>query len=411
MSGVHAINEQRETLWLKNAAAYRFQRFFKGGRNENLWVFGAWEGKRYCDNSRSLFEYVVKRQPNIRAVWIAQDEKVCEQIRSLGFKSYLADSVEGKSAMRNAGVAFFTNGLDDFGPTPLVYGAFLVNLFHGVGFKKVYREQVREKKSFRQILGRIKRIIFDWVKCDALVTTSPYMEERYRKAFEIGRRKPAIISGQPRTDAFVLDPRISDCISETSPLRERMVQANSVILFMPTWSDGDNDKLMNAMNAIARNGNMQSALERGNALLVLKPHYLSEESTRVIDGRVCCLSGNDVVDNDGLMAASSALITDFSSCVVDYAITGKPTAYYQYRALTGEESASLFDGYFELFDQNGLVTVSDLASFVSKVIEKDPSACRLSSKLNRIFSCNEVKPGKCSEKAFESVRHLVECRN
>lgn len=37
-------------------------------RNENLWLFGAWEGNNYSDNSKYVFEYVNKHMPHINSV-------------------------------------------------------------------------------------------------------------------------------------------------------------------------------------------------------------------------------------------------------------------------------------------------------------------------------------------------------
>ena len=43
-------------------------------KSPNVWVFGAWAGKRYSDNPRYLFEYIARAQPQIRPIWLAKDK-------------------------------------------------------------------------------------------------------------------------------------------------------------------------------------------------------------------------------------------------------------------------------------------------------------------------------------------------
>ena len=34
-------------------------------KKQNLWVFGAWQGKVYGDNAKGLFEYMNKEHPEV----------------------------------------------------------------------------------------------------------------------------------------------------------------------------------------------------------------------------------------------------------------------------------------------------------------------------------------------------------
>ena len=54
--------------WIKSAFIYRINKNID--RDKYLWVFGCWGGMKYADNSKYLFEYIVKNYPQIRAVWI-----------------------------------------------------------------------------------------------------------------------------------------------------------------------------------------------------------------------------------------------------------------------------------------------------------------------------------------------------
>ena len=50
------------------------QRWYK--RDPYLWTFGAWDGLRYSDNSRAMYEYVLANCPHIKAVWMTNSKQV-----------------------------------------------------------------------------------------------------------------------------------------------------------------------------------------------------------------------------------------------------------------------------------------------------------------------------------------------
>src|SRR5699024_4502199 len=50
-------------------------------KRKNLWVFGAWFGREYSDNTKILYEYV-HEYTDIDAVWITKNKHVLRQIIS-----------------------------------------------------------------------------------------------------------------------------------------------------------------------------------------------------------------------------------------------------------------------------------------------------------------------------------------
>ena len=150
----NSIQERRKKGWLKNAIRFRCARIFRGRRDKNLWIFSAWEGKKYADNSKYLFEYVLEHHPKIKCVWQTQNEQVFEDLSAKGYPVQLIGTNEANETQKRAGVAIYTNGLDDFGGFPLIYGAKLVCLWHGVGFKKMYRSQLLKTNVLKRFMSR-----------------------------------------------------------------------------------------------------------------------------------------------------------------------------------------------------------------------------------------------------------------
>ena len=81
-------------------------------RDPGLIVFGAWLGERFADNSKELFLEAQARE-GIRAVWVAKEQAVIDEINSLGFEAYLWGSPEARSIQQRAGYAVISNGISD----------------------------------------------------------------------------------------------------------------------------------------------------------------------------------------------------------------------------------------------------------------------------------------------------------
>ena len=44
--------------------------------DNKIWIFGAWFGESYNDNSRYLFEYVNKNYPDVKTIWLSRNKKI-----------------------------------------------------------------------------------------------------------------------------------------------------------------------------------------------------------------------------------------------------------------------------------------------------------------------------------------------
>ena len=81
-------------LWPINVLSFNLCRLIPS-RNKKIWLFGGWEGHKYDDNSRFLFEYVNGKK-GVQAIWLSNDEDVVEKVRETGRKAFLSSSINGK---------------------------------------------------------------------------------------------------------------------------------------------------------------------------------------------------------------------------------------------------------------------------------------------------------------------------
>lgn len=113
-------------------------------KDKKLWVFGAWAGQRYSDNSRYIFEYVHENETGIRAVWLTRNPNILNDLRSRGYETYSIVSIKGFIIGSRAVVYFFTDSLFDVGQLSSGRGL-KFQLWHGVPLKKIgYDSNIKE---------------------------------------------------------------------------------------------------------------------------------------------------------------------------------------------------------------------------------------------------------------------------
>lgn len=120
-------------------------------KNKNLWIFGAWFGDKYADNSKYLFEYVNKNKPEIRAIWVTRNENTYKLVKKEGYEVYFKNSLKGFLYSSLAGVGIISNAFNDI---PYTTGRMkIVQLWHGTPLKKIVFDETRftlNKDSFKR---------------------------------------------------------------------------------------------------------------------------------------------------------------------------------------------------------------------------------------------------------------------
>ena len=98
-------------IYTINIPAYLISFFFP--KYSNIWIFGAWQGFRYSDNSKYLFEYVSKNHKNIRCIWLTKSEVVINKLQKNGFEAYYSYSLQGYFYTAISGIVIVSSALHD----------------------------------------------------------------------------------------------------------------------------------------------------------------------------------------------------------------------------------------------------------------------------------------------------------
>lgn len=309
--------------WLINAFVFNICRLITF-RNRNIWCFGESEGKSYVDNTKYLFEYVNKYDKTIKSVWLTTNKSLIDIIRNKGFLVYNTYSIMGIWYSLRAGIAIYNKSLGDFGPIPLVGGAKLVTTWHGAGFKRIYRAADTMHGKLVDIRRALEKI-FNWTRMDLLMATSEYHKKQFLERFDIEENQ-IIVTGQPRNDvfnSFIDRNTIMDNLNINHDYR--------LVLYMPTYRPKTQGTGIeeNIVKGLINNKELERTLIERKMILLIKLHPVSPcLSVNVKEPYVLFSQNEAKVGTQELLGVADILITDYSSCFVDYSLLKRPVLFY-----------------------------------------------------------------------------------
>ncbi|MBQ9664942.1 MAG: CDP-glycerol glycerophosphotransferase family protein [Bacteroidaceae bacterium] len=383
---------EKKMYWPINAVLFNLCKLFPF-RDKRIWIFGAWEGEKYDDNSRYLYEYVNScYNDQIHTIWLSEKKDIVENVRQTGGEAYLSNSRLGKWFSLRAGVVIYSHGLMDFGTIPFVGGAKVVSLWHGVGFKKIYNDnyhgwKLKTKKLFDKF--------FSWTYRDLTIVTSIYVKSQFSSIFGLNSSDAIAFCGQPRNDIFKKSLiKKNDFVGLNIDCKKKWV------IYMPTYRGkglGDN-----AMSCIVKrlyeSKRLYEVLRDENCIFIVKLHPLTPHINLERRDNFLILDYGDVESNQELLGISDILITDYSSCCVDFALLNRPIIFYQ----PDEEefmskSEPLYEELIDVLHTNRCSTPEELAEKIA-----NPSL-EVVQRLNDVFEDESIRDTCYSENVYKAI--------
>lgn len=288
-------------------------------KSKRIWVYGEWFGERFGDNSSYAFLQESIERKDIRKIWISKDWQIVEYVKKIGYESYHAYSVKGLFVQARAGVYFCSVNSRDFCFSSLTPRAIIFQLWHGIPLKKIGLDI--EKASFKsRLFSFIRRMTTD--KYSYLLSPSKSYDDFFCSAFGVKQNK-LLRCGYPRCDGLVYNSKIKDCLSQNLGGRKYKY----VIFYLPTHRhEGKKpDKINYLVQQIL---GLQVLLEKFDCLLVVKPHYYEKNNVSEITHGNIVVTHSLPYDLYVSLSGADALISDYSSVILDVASVEKPVFSY-----------------------------------------------------------------------------------
>lgn len=284
-------------------------------KNRKLWIFSAWNGRKYLDNPKYIYRFLNEHQIDVSVVWVVKDKNLYDEMRQMGLPVAYAYSVRGIACQLRAGIVVFTHSVAwDFISCFIGCGVKRVQTWHGMPIKKIGYDDARYS-SFRTRL-RALLLPYENDRLDLVIAGSEADKSKYCTAFNVHAEKIRI-TGYPRNDEIVRS------IARSSLSGER----GKKVIYMPTLRGavGSEFRLLEESNFDFETADRM--FREIDVDFYIKLHPVQVFSKRDLDA-IYQSSQIHAVGNEGdiyeQIGTFDILITDFSGIYFDFLITGKP---------------------------------------------------------------------------------------
>ncbi|MBE2920985.1 CDP-glycerol glycerophosphotransferase family protein [Anoxybacillus flavithermus] len=334
-------------------------------KQKKLFVFGSWFGNKFSDNSKYIFLHALNDN-DIKAVWITKSKSVYNEMKKKGINEVLlSNSIEGIWTQLRAKVFFTSTGVYDMNEY-LMGGALHVNLWHGLPLKKIMYDDEKNLQRLPRYSSKVQFII-DLLKSrdrekELTIATSKKIKEIYISAFKQDANQIEIF-GQPRNDIFYLDN--IDYLGVDPKILSELTEYKTVV-YMPTHRQ--EGRVKQNLNEILDLGLIDDYCKENNILFIIKQHFYHEkQKVDVSNYNNIRLYNNVNIDTQILLKYTDLLITDYSSCYIDYLLLDRPIVFFAYDF----EDYQLNDRelYFNYEDVTPGIKVYDKKSLLNAIIE------------------------------------------
>jgi len=270
-------------------------------------LFEVFNGRSSGDNPRPIFERLLARRPDLQVRWAVADLSVPVPA---GTEPVVIHSSE-YYRMVNSSELFITNNW--LPPQSVARDSQrILQTWHGtplktLGLDRFHSGSDRQRKRMREMTSL-------W---DALISQNPYSSEIFRSCYAYGG--PVLETGYPRNDILVNGAPKKLIASTRKSLGIR--DGQRVLLYMPTWRE--NEKSIFSELDLSR-----LKKELGDEWVVLVRGHAMNSKSRSTFSTAGIVDVSTVNDPAILYLLANVLVTDYSSSMFDFTITGKPVAFF-----------------------------------------------------------------------------------
>ena len=283
-------------------------------KRKTLWIFSAWNGKQFSDNSKYLYLYVKQNRSEIEAVWCAKTKQAYRNLVALEIPCFYAYSLKGMVYQMRAGVVLFTHSVDwDLCSFFIGKKTRRIQLWHGIPLKMIGQDDNLNRTS--KLTEIVMKVFMNFraQKFDFIIAAGEEDKKIYQTAFNIGPEKVRV-TGLPRNDILLSSGKEDNSRTATN------------IIYMPTFRGSPNSEFLLFEDTDFSFDKIDQWLIDRDVTFHIKLHPVNRLSFSTLQKIKKCRAiflANNEEDIYAMLKNYEILITDFSSIYFDFLATGK----------------------------------------------------------------------------------------
>ncbi|GAB2753641.1 hypothetical protein GCM10027020_02060 [Nocardioides salsibiostraticola] len=289
-------------------------------------------------NERALFEEV-RDDPAIKKIILTRSRAV--EVDGVNTVAVPLHSPEGQYHLLRSGQVFLKHGVHknvEFPVDPERHN--LINLWHGIPLKRFGPATFDASQNPEFVRA-------ENAQCRAVITSSAIDTLAMTAAFHPLTLHDMWPTGLPRNDFIVREDALlpPDLSQQEADLRAE-VGDRRLVMFLPTFKSGQAEAYYEFSSTEL--DWLAGWAERNNAVLGIREHMADKAHTysrMLAPLKPIDLSARRFPTLEILYRVADALVTDYSSCVVDFLLTGRPVISfaYDYERYVTEERGLFYD--------------------------------------------------------------------
>jgi CDP-glycerol glycerophosphotransferase (TagB/SpsB family) len=291
---------------------------------EHWWAFPVCAfTHQFTGNERALFE-AVKDDPSIKKIVLTRKKYV--QVDGENVVVLPLRSRDGQHHLMRARQIFIKHSPTrniGFPVSPEQHN--IINLWHGVPLKRIGYASLDMRDNLDALAEEHR-------KCRAVIAASRVDATAMASAFYPLTYNDVWITGLPRHD-FITRPEneLPVHLREQAARLESLLGGRRLVLFVPTFRQGQEDAYYSFSDVEL--AWLQQWLEKHDAVIGVREHMA--DTAHVYGAALAAigalnLSSTHFEDVEVLYRQAAMLLTDYSSCFVDFMLTGRPMVSFAY---------------------------------------------------------------------------------
>ncbi len=292
--------------------------------DKNVWIFPVCGfNHNLDDNTRAVYNKV-KDDEKIKKVILYRSKFI--HVEGKNVEKFPLHSREGQEALLQSSVIFIKHTVwrNTFFPIDTKKHK-CINLWHGIPLKRI-------GYASRDLQGILDKLKIEHQKCISAIASSSIDRMAMASTFYPLTYNDIWVTGLPRHDFIMRKEKKLpfDMLEEMNSLRTEL-KGRKLILFAPTFRNDSDDGYYDY--SAKEKKQLYKLLKDNNAVLGIREHMA--DSTNSYSNE---LRSKDIIDLSSakfpnieiLYRLADILITDYSSCFIDFMLTGKPMLSFAY---------------------------------------------------------------------------------
>ncbi|WP_083285901.1 CDP-glycerol glycerophosphotransferase family protein [Microbacterium sp. BH-3-3-3] len=377
-------------------------------RSHDEWVFGSAVG--VADGALTLHR--VAADHGEKTTWLVADDGQARTARDLGIRWVRRDSARGLWRTARARVIVVTHGFGDV-QRYAVGGAFVVQLWHGIPLKRIGLDSAETTRApvLPSVLSPVLRLLYRRTtrRIGLVPAASHLVRGRLETAFALTDAQVPV-TGEPRVDVLSSGEaaeRRARARAALHTLTGTQLGERPVVLYAPTWRDGDPDPAIPTADEWAA---IRAVLDRHDGMLLVRSHPLGAGEYRPPwpTDRVRPLGSDLVADVTPLLPGLDVLVTDYSSLAFDAALVPLPVVFFAPDLEAYTARRGLYGRYADVAGDVPARTWSAAVTAIEAVVN-DPTEA-LAASVARSATVHAHRDGRNAERVHRLIRNRLDAR-